>query len=164
MDWRQKFAIASREPHLRILQAARPGEWFDHDAAAVANGSTKQSVSRPLKELEATGLVRRTRGHPRDLFVLTDTGMRVRAVVSGGPSLLAGSWFLSIRNAAAKPGAVRRLLAEYADISVQSCAGDCDFLVLHSEDEQDEQSADLAQALRELAAEVTRQCVVGPTQ
>lgn len=159
MHWRRVFEVASREPHSKILVAARLGVSFDHDAAAAANGSTNQSVSRPLRELEEVELIRRRREERRDQFILTSLGESVRATLLGGPPLLAGSWFLTIRHGDADPAAVRALLSERDGISVQACAGGSDFLVLHRDASGDEASADLAYALRQAAAEVRRHCL-----
>lgn len=159
MHWRHVFEVASRVPHSRILGAAQPGAWFDLDAAATVNGSTKQSISRPLRELEEIELVRRRREERRDQFALTSLGESVRATLLGGPPLLAGSWFLTVRHGDAEPGVVRTLLADRDGISVQACAGGSDFLVMHRDTSGDEASADLAYVLQQVAAEVHRHFV-----
>ena len=57
-DWHRSCQVACGEPHSRILGRALEGGWFDQDEAARANGSTKQSVSAPLKDLESNDLLR----------------------------------------------------------------------------------------------------------
>jgi DNA-binding MarR family transcriptional regulator len=161
VEWRHIFEVATREPHFRILTAASASS-LDQEAAAAANGSTKQSVSRPLKELEETDLIRRRRQNRRDEFTLTDRGASVRAVLAAGPPLTAGSWLLMIRAGPAEPAAVRRILRTQSGISVRSCAGDFDFLVVHEDVAASDESADLAYVLRNVAAEVARQSIVRP--
>jgi DNA-binding transcriptional ArsR family regulator len=159
--WNEVFQIASREPHLRILRAASPGVWFDHASAARANSSSKQSVSRPLSELESHNLLVRRRKGRGDEYLLTRDGEAVRGVFLSGPPLLTGSWIVAVDLADGAAPDVRSVLTSSPGVRVLRCAGDFDFLAeCRGEESAEDVVDDLVRRLRELGTQASRAYVV----
>ncbi len=161
--WRDIFEIASREPHFRILRAASPGVWFDHAAAAKANRSSKQSISRPLGDLEERDLLVRRRKGRGEEYLLTGRGEAVRGVLFEGPPLLSGSWVVTVALAEASPGDVRSALMQSPSVAVLRCAGDFDFVAQSEGGEPGEDVVDeLVRKLQEAGTRSSRAYVVRP--
>src|SRR5690349_15822978 len=105
--WRDVFELASREPHFRILRMASPGEWFDQAAAAHANDSTPQSVSKPLSELEDVRLLERRTRRRRAIYRLTRDGEAIRGLLLHGPQFHEGVSIMTVALGEAAPEKVR---------------------------------------------------------
>lgn len=149
--WRDIFELASRKPHYRILRAAQPSKWFDQASAAKANASTAQSVSRPLTDLQAGGLLELKPEGRRVLYSLTPSGEAVRHVLLRGPLLLPGVSLVAVKGETADPRAVREVLRRYAvDASVWRAAGDFDYVSVAGEQAPGDPMEELAYELRRL--------------
>jgi DNA-binding HxlR family transcriptional regulator len=152
--WRDVFELASREPHFRILRRAAPGEWFDQAAAAVANESTQQSVSKPLSDLEDARLLERQSKRRRAIYRLTSLGESVRSILLHGPQIREGAWMLAIADGNASPADVRAL-ASSQDVALWRCAGDFGLLVV-ADANSDDLVDDLTHRLRQIGADASK--------